>query len=150
MTDQELDLFDNKLTLTELTANIVAAFVSNNPTTSEELPNLIHRIHQSLNNLGNSHGYKSMPMGDLKPAVPVEDSVHPDYLICLEDGKRLKVLKRHLKTAFNMSLDTYKERWGLSADYPTVAPNYSIRRSSIAKNTGLGNTPKSPRLKAVG
>lgn len=149
MTEQDMDILDNALTMTELTASIVAAYVGNNQTATEDLPALIQRVHQSLCNLGSGHSFTSMPKGDLKPAVPVEESIHPDYLICLEDGKRLKVLKRHLKTAFNMSLDTYKERWGLSSDYPTVAPNYSKRRSSIAKNTGLGNTPKSPRLKAV-
>jgi predicted transcriptional regulator len=87
--------------------------------------------------------------GYFKPAVPIEESVHEDYIVCLEDGKKLQMLKRHLKTVYNMSIEQYKEKWGLSAEYPVVSPNYAKRRSSIAKSSGLGQIGRKRRLTLV-
>jgi predicted transcriptional regulator len=124
-----------------LTTAIVSAHLSTKETDAAEIPNLIKMIHDTLKGLA-AGGARLPQMTAAAPAVPIEESVQPDYIVCLEDGRQLQVLKRHLKTAFGMSIDEYKKRWGLPADYPTVAPNYSKRRSNIAKDTGLGNTPK--------
>lgn len=131
----------------ELTTDIASSYLSNASLDVAEVPTLIRTIHETLCALNNQSHSKSLNLSRLDPAVPIEDSVQPDYIVCLEDGKHLQVLKRHLKTAFGLTIEEYKKRWGLSADYPTVAPNYSIRRSSIAKDTGLGNTPKQRRSK---
>lgn len=131
----------------ELTTDIVSSYLSNSALDVSEVPVLIRTVHETLCNLNNHSNSKSINLSRLDPAVPIEESVQPDYIVCLEDGKHLQVLKRHLKTAFGLTIEEYKKRWGLSADYPTVAPNYSIRRSSIAKDTGLGNTPKQRRNK---
>jgi predicted transcriptional regulator len=120
--------------LLELTTEIVAAHVANNSVPASELPNLIQEVYRSLSAVGTN----SAPVGRLKPAVPIKKSVFPDYIICLEDGKKLKMLKRHLKTAYNMTPEEYRERWGLPADYPMVAPNYARHRSALAKEIGLG------------
>lgn len=122
--------------LLALTTEIVAAHVSNNTVALTDLPQLINQVYNSLANIGSA----PMPTPTVRPqpAVTVKKSVHPDYLICLEDGKRLKMLKRHLKTAYNMSPDAYRERWGLAQDYPMVAPNYARERSRLAKAIGLG------------
>mgnify|MGYP003453859905 CR=1 FL=1 len=123
--------------MTSFVANIVGAYVSNNTIKPEDLPGLIQLVHQSLCNV---NVRQSFILGaPSNPAVSIEDSVTPDFIICLEDGRRLKMLKRHLKTAYNMTPDQYRERWSLPANYPMVAPNYAKFRSSIAKNTGLGN-----------
>lgn len=130
MTDN--DIADDLLTLT---TEIVAAHVSNNTVAVGDLPQLIHQVYQSLANIGKA----PPPMVERpQPAVNVKRSVHPDYIICLEDGKKLKMLKRHLKTAYNMSPEEYRERWNLPADYPMVAPNYAKQRSRLAKEIGLG------------
>jgi predicted transcriptional regulator len=122
--------------LLTLTTEIVAAHVSNNTVAVADLPLLINQVYSSLQNIG---GGAAAPSGDRpQPAVSVKKSVHPDYIICLEDGKKLKMLKRHLKTAYNMSPEEYRERWGLPADYPMVAPNYAKQRSRLAKEIGLG------------
>lgn len=120
--------------LLELTSDIVAAHVGNNTVAVSDIPQLINDVHRALANLGSAPAPAERP----QPAVPVKKSVTPDYIICLEDGKKLKMLKRHLKTAYNMSPEEYRERWGLPADYPMVAPNYAKHRSSLAKKIGLG------------
>ncbi|MGB8274638.1 MAG: MucR family transcriptional regulator [Alphaproteobacteria bacterium] len=126
-----------------LTAEIVAAHVSKNTVMVSELPALIRQVYASLTNAGLSQPAAARP----QPAVPIKKSVTPDYVICLEDGRKLKMLKRHLKTAYNMTAEQYRERWGLPADYPMVAPNYTIQRSELAKQIGLGTTGR--RLRAV-
>ena len=120
--------------LLELTTEIVSAHVSNNTLPVNELPQLIQDVYRTLSSVGGN----TIPSEKPQPAVPVKKSVTADYIICLEDGKKLKMLKRHLKTAYNMSPDDYRERWGLPRDYPMVAPNYAKHRSSLAKKIGLG------------
>jgi predicted transcriptional regulator len=121
--------------LLSLTTEIVAAHVSNNSVALSDLPVLIEQVYRSLSNVGTEPvAVEERP----QPAVPVKRSVTPDYIVCLEDGKKLKMLKRHLKTAYNMTPEEYRERWGLPADYPMVAPNYARQRSSLAKQIGLG------------
>ena len=121
--------------LMALTTNIVASHVSNNTVAVTDLPNLIQQVYASLSGLGNvSAGSGSRP----HPAVSIKKSVQPEYIVCLEDGKKLKMLKRHLKTRYNMSPEEYRERWGLPSDYPMVAPAYAQQRSDLAKKIGLG------------
>jgi predicted transcriptional regulator len=122
-----------------LTAQIVSAHVSKNIVTPEALPSLILDVFRTLANVRGEPAQADRP----QPAVPVKKSVMPDHIICLEDGRKLKMLKRHLKTAFNMTPDQYRERWGLPADYPMVAPDYARHRSSLAKKIGLGTKPRS-------
>ncbi len=117
-----------------LTAQIVSAHVSNNSVPAEALPSLIQDVYRTLAGVGSRAPEPERPM----PAVPVKRSVFPDHIICLEDGKKLKMLKRHLKTAYNMTPEQYRERWGLPHDYPMVAPSYARHRSSLAKKIGLG------------
>jgi predicted transcriptional regulator len=120
----------------EMTTEIVAAHVGNNRVAIADLPGLIQDIYKTLLTVGTSQAIPEKP----KPAVPIKKSVFPDYIICLEDGKKLKMLKRHLKTAYNLTPDDYRERWGLPPDYPMVAPNYARHRSKLAKEIGLGTT----------
>jgi len=120
--------------LLELTSEIVAAHLSNNTLSVSELPQLIQDIYKTLANVGDGQTPNERP----QPAISVKKSVSPDFIICLEDGKKLKMLKRHLKTAYNMTPDEYRERWNLPRDYPMVAPNYAKHRSSLAKKIGLG------------
>ena len=120
----------------ELTANIVSAYLSNNPTQASEIPNLISQVHAAL--LRVSIGRVEAPLEPAKPAVSVKKSMTPEYLICLEDGKRFKSLKRHLRTQYNMTPEQYREKWNLPAEYPMVAPNYAVARSQLAKKMGLG------------
>lgn len=122
----------------ELTAEIVSAHVSNNSVPLSDLPGLIQEVFRTLSAVGTTPAQPERP----QPAVPIKKSVTPDYLICLEDGKKLKMLKRHLKTAYNMSPEQYRERWGLAPDYPMVAPNYAKHRSTLAKKIGLGTKPR--------
>jgi predicted transcriptional regulator len=124
-----------------LTAQIVSAHVSNNTITSEAIPALILDVYRTLAGIGQEPPAPERP----QPAVPAKKSVFPEYIICLEDGKRLKMLRRHLKTAYNMTPDQYRERWGLPADYPMVAPRYAQHRSSLAKKIGLGTKPREQR-----
>ena len=124
----------------QLTANIVSAYVSNNTVPSAEIPNLIGQIHAAL--LRVSTGRVEPPSEPAKPAVSVKKSMTPDYLVCLEDGKRFKSLKRHLRTQYNMTPEQYRDKWGLPADYPMVAPNYAEARSQLAKQMGLGQQRK--------
>jgi predicted transcriptional regulator len=116
----------------ESVSKIVSAFVSNNSVSSGELPQLIYTVHEAL--MSSDQAALSPP----EPAVPIKKSVQPDYVICLEDGKKLKMLKRHLRTAYDMSPDQYRQKWGLSSDYPMVAPEYAAKRSELAKKIGLG------------
>ncbi len=118
-----------------LTTNIVAAHVSNNSVAVNDLPKLIREVYETLTQVEQGG---QVTQERPSPAVSVKKSVTPDYIICLEDGKKLKMLKRHLKTAYNMSPEEYREKWGLSADYPMVAPNYAKQRSRLAKEIGLG------------
>ncbi|UFN47799.1 MucR family transcriptional regulator [Roseomonas sp. OT10] len=126
-----------------LTAKIVAAHVSNNTVHSAELPVLITEVHRALLGLGRPP--EAEPAVRPEPAVPVRKSITSEYLVCLEDGKKLKMLKRHLKTAYGMTPEQYRERWGLPADYPMVAPSYAEHRSSLAKRSGLGTRSRSAR-----
>lgn len=123
-----------------LTAEIVAAHVSNNPVALGDLPNLIQEVYRTLSSVGQPVA-KPQPERP-QPAVPVKKSITPEYLVCLEDGKKLKMLKRHLQTSYNMTPEQYRERWGLAPDYPMVAPNYAKHRSSLAKKIGLGTKPR--------
>lgn len=122
--------------LLTFTTEIVSAYVSNNTINVSELTGLIEQVYRSVSNVG--HNHMSVMPERPQPAVPIKKSVHADYIICLEDGKKLKMLKRHLKTSYNMSPEEYRERWGLPADYPMVAPNYAQQRSRLAKDIGLG------------
>jgi predicted transcriptional regulator len=121
--------------LLSLTSNIVAAHVSNNSVASTDLPTIIRDVYETLSNVGSP---REREPERPSPAVPIKKSVTPEFIICLEDGKKLKMLKRHLKTAYDMSPEDYRERWGLPADYPMVAPNYARQRSKLAKQIGLG------------
>lgn len=118
-----------------LASEIVAAYVSNNTVKSDQLPELLREIYATVSELSSTHASFGTS-GD--PAVPVEKSITPDFIICLEDGKKLKMLKRYLRTHYDMSPEDYRRKWGLDADYPMVAPNYSKRRSQFAKDIGLG------------
>lgn len=117
------------------TVDIVAAHVSKNTISVNEIPDLIGQVYQSIAQLGEGQNTQSEP---LQPVVPIKKSVTPDYIICLEDGKKLKMLKRHLKTAYDLTPDEYREKWNLPPNYPMVAPNYAKQRSQLAKNIGLG------------
>lgn len=125
-----------ELDLVELSADIVSAYVSHNAVSPSDLTRLIADVHGALRALRSNE--VPAPVEDLKPAVPVRKSVAADYIICLEDGKKFKSLKRHLRTHYNLSPEEYREKWGLPADYPMVAPNYSATRSRLAKDNGLG------------
>ncbi len=124
-----------------LTAQIVSAHVSNNSVMPDALPTLILDVYRTLANVGREPAQPDKP----QPAVPVKKSIFPDHIVCLEDGKKLKMLKRHLKTSYGMTPDQYRERWGLPADYPMVAPDYASHRSSLAKKIGLGTKPRAGR-----
>ena len=123
-----------------LTAEIVSAHVSNNPVSLGDLPNLIQDVYRTLASVG-LPAVKPQPERP-QPAVPIKKSITPEYLICLEDGKKLKMLKRHLQTSYGLTPEQYRERWGLTSDYPMVAPNYAKHRSTLAKKIGLGTKPR--------
>src|SRR3954470_9251505 len=127
----------------ELAADIVSAYVSNNSVPAGELPSLIGDIHAALQRVGG--GSVEAPVEAPKPAVSLKKSVTPDYIICLEDGKKFKSLKRHLRTQYNMTPEQYREKWGLPVDYPMVAPNYAKARSELAKEMGLGQQRRKRR-----
>ena len=120
-----------------LTSDIVAAYVSNNEVKADQLPSLLQKIYGVVSDLADADPSFS---GRREPAVPVAKSITPDYVICLEDGKKLKMLKRYLRTHYDLSPEEYRRKWGLPADYPMVAPNYAKRRSQVAKVIGLGTT----------
>ena len=127
---------DNELIT--LTGQIVSAFVSKNSVQASDLPALISIVYQALKSAGQPSVAQPEAPTDLKPAVPIKKSVTADYIVCLEDGKKLKMLKRHLSSSYNMTPDEYRARWGLPADYPMVAPNYAKSRSDLALKLGLG------------
>ncbi|MEI7606850.1 MAG: MucR family transcriptional regulator [Rhodospirillaceae bacterium] len=120
-----------------LTSRIVSAYVSKNSIQATDLPNLISSVHQSLKSIGQPQAGAEEP-AELKPAVPVKKSVTADYIVCLEDGKKLKMLKRHLQSSYGLTPDEYRAKWGLPNDYPMVAPNYAKARSDLAVKLGLG------------
>jgi predicted transcriptional regulator len=130
-----MDNEGNDDTLITLTADIVAAHVSNNSVAVNDLPQLIANVHGALATIG---GAGSVPEVRPEPKVPIRSSIKPDYIVCLEDGKRLKMLKRHLMTHYQMTPDQYRQKWGLNSDYPMVAPNYAEQRRMLAKSIGLG------------
>jgi predicted transcriptional regulator len=139
-----MDNFENdmKETLITLTSDIVAAHVSNNSVSVDDVPSLITSIYGALASLGNT---APAPAAMPEPAVSIRSSIKPDYIVCLEDGKKLKMLKRHLMTHYNLTPDQYRARWGLAADYPMVAPNYAEKRRELAIKIGLGRKPGQKR-----
>lgn len=136
---QETEKLDNPELMT-MTSRIVASYVSKNPTPTDQVSDLISTVHHALLTLKN--GPETVEELVLKPAVPIKKSIGQDYLICLEDGKKLKMLKRHLRTAYNMTPEDYRAKWGLPADYPMVAPSYAQQRSEFAKRIGLGRATR--------
>jgi predicted transcriptional regulator len=136
------DIENAEDTLLTLTADIVAAHVSNNSVAVNDLPNLIQNVHSALTGIsGKAAAAEPKP----EPKVSIRSSIKPDYIVCLEDGKKLKMLKRHLMTHYNMTPEQYRQKWGLSADYPMVAPNYAEQRRTLAKSIGLGTKRKRTR-----
>ena len=127
---------DSGGTYIELTATIVSAYVSNNPVPAQDLSALINQVHSALTRVSTGQG--DITSEPLRPAVSVKKSITPDHIVCLEDGKKFKSLKRHLRTQYSMTPEQYREKWGLPADYPMVAPNYAAARSQLAKQMGLG------------
>ena len=123
----------NTVDLLDLTSEIVSAYVSNNKVEVEKLSEVIGNVYASLSSIANEEGVEM-----IEPAVPIKKSVTPDYIICLEDGKKFKMLRRHLQNVYGLTPEEYRERWGLPADYPMVAPNYAEKRSGLAKQIGLG------------
>ncbi len=136
------DTSDQGVSLNQVT-EIVSAYVSNNSVPTNQLSELITSVHQALMNVD-----EKLPE-TLKPAVPKKRSVTPDYIVCLEDGKKLKMLKRHLRTSYNLSPEEYRKKWGLLDDYPMVAPKYAAQRSKLAKQIGLGKSRRRSRKKAA-
>ena len=133
--DKQLNISE----LLEFTAEIVAAHVGNNRLDQNELPSLIQDVYKTLSELNDVTVAQARPT----PAVAIKKSISPDYIVCLEDGRKLKMLKRHLKTVYNLTPEEYRDRWDLPGDYPMVAPNYAKHRSSLAKKTGLGTRSRS-------
>lgn len=138
---------DTEDTLLTLTADIVAAHVSNNSVAVNDLPNLIQNVHSALSGIS---GSRLAPEAKPEPKVSVRASIKPDYIVCLEDGKKQKMLKRHLMTNHGMTPDEYRQKWGLAADYPMVAPNYAEQRRTLAKSIGLGTKRRKTRAKKAG
>ena len=139
---------DTTATLTELTADIVAAFVSNNAVSPADLPSLIKTIYGTVSSIQNG-ATAPVASGPQTPAVSIKKSITPDYLICLEDGKKFKSLKRHLRTAYGMTPEDYRAKWGLDRSYPMVAPAYAASRSALAKSMGLGQGGRRVAVKAA-
>ena len=137
------ELDNGEDTLLTLTADIVAAHVSNNSVAVNDLPNLIQNVHGALSGIS---GRTAAPEPKPEPKVSIRASIKPDYIVCLEDGKRLKMLKRHLMTHYNMTPDQYRQKWGLASDYPMVAPNYAEQRRTLAKSIGLGTKRRRGRV----
>jgi len=136
---------NNKTEILKLSVDLVSAYASKNEMTRDELVPFVERVFSSM--LRICEGSPLMMRNpNLKPAVPIEDSVHDNYIICLEDGKKLQMLKRHLKSMYNMTVEQYKERWGLPHEYPVVSPDYAKRRSAIAKSSGLGQAGRRRRM----
>jgi predicted transcriptional regulator len=127
--------------LLQMASKIAAAYLKNNSVASENVSEVIRTVYDTLKNIEQGNDVELLAR-DLRPAVAVNKSVTPDYIVCLEDGKRLKMMKRHLRTSFKMTPEQYREKWGLPSNYPMVAPNYAIRRSQFAKTAGLGRKRK--------
>ncbi|MDG2523350.1 MucR family transcriptional regulator [Caulobacter segnis] len=136
---------DDKAEIIEMTADIVSAYVGNNSVSAADLPSLIQSIHRTLADI--STGAEPVEVAPKEPAVPLKRSITPDYLVCLEDGRKFKSLKRHLRTKYNMSPEEYRAKWNLPKDYPMVAPNYAKARSDLAKQMGLGQGGRKPARK---
>ena len=136
MTEESKNETVGDKSMIEMTTQVVAAYLSNNSVASNQIAEVINTVHEALSTLATG-GAEPEPE-PLKPAVPVRKSVTPDYIVCLEDGKQLKMLKRHLRTTYNMTPEEYRAKWNLSPDYPMVAPNYAKQRSEFAKKIGLG------------
>lgn len=126
-------------------ANIVSAYLANNPISTAELPQLMKTVHDAIANLGKAPAPEVAPQ---VPAVAIRKSITPEYLVCLEDGRKMKSLKRHLRVSFNLTPEEYRAKWGLPKDYPMVAPAYAAVRSEMAKRIGLGQTKKTPTRKS--
>jgi predicted transcriptional regulator len=137
----------HRTTYIELAADIVSAYVSNNSVPAGDLPGLISDVHLALARVGNGAAEASAEAP--KPAIAIKKSVTPDYIFCLEDGKKFKSLKRHLRTQYNLTPEQYREKWGLAPDYPMVAPNYAKARSDLAKEMGLGQQRRKRRARAA-
>jgi predicted transcriptional regulator len=149
MSEQDKKSDDQLPHLIRLTGQIVSAYASNNKLSTQDVSDMIRKVHDTLNDLENGSGQNNR---DLTPMVPIKKSVTADYIICLEDGKKLKMLKRYLRSQYGMSPEDYRARWGLPTDYPMVAPNYASQRSRLAKQIGLGKaasggSPRSRRKK---
>jgi predicted transcriptional regulator len=136
---------DEKAEIIEMTADIVSAYVGNNSVSANDLPNLIQSVHRALSTV--TGGQVEAAPAPKEPAVSVKKSITPDYLVCLEDGRKFKSLKRHLRTKYNMSPEEYRSKWALAKDYPMVAPNYAKARSDLAKQMGLGQGGRKPAHK---
>ena len=138
------ELDESQETFITLTADIVAAHVSNNSVAVGDLATLINNVHGALAGLVGGAAAASVPEVKQEPAVSIRQSIKPDYVVCLEDGKKLKMLKRHLMTHYNLTPDQYRAKWGLPSDYPMVAPNYAEQRRTLAKSIGLGTKRRRP------
>jgi predicted transcriptional regulator len=138
----KIEQLQKENTILEMASRVAAAYVTNNTVAAEQVPEMIRNIYETFKNIEQGNDLELISK-NLRPAVPVNKSVTPDYIICLEDGKRLKMMKRHLRTSFNMTPDQYREKWGLPSNYPMTAPNYAVRRSQYAKDAGLGQKRKS-------
>jgi predicted transcriptional regulator len=134
---------DDKSEVIEMTADIVAAYVSANPVPATDIPALIRSVHKALTGVAEAGSAVEPPPKE--PAVPIKRSITPEHLICLEDGRKFKSLKRHLRSKYNLSPEEYRAKWGLAKDYPMVAPNYARARSDLAKRMGLGQGGRRPR-----
>ena len=128
-----------------MTASVVSAYVGNNSLPPTQIPDVIKTVYGSLTSLGRAGIGRDLP----RPAVPIRRSITPDYIVCLEDGRKLKMLKRHLRTTYNMTVEDYRQKWGLPGDYPMVAPNYARQRSAFAKRIGLGRRAARPAAAAA-
>lgn len=138
---------DEFMNMMALATEIVAAYISNHEIEKEEIPDFIQFVYRSLCSIASNQSFNlAVPSA---PAVPIEESIKPDYIICLEDRRKMRMLKRHLKTSYNRSSDQYRERWGLPINYPMVTPNYTKRRQNIAKSIGLGTHRKSQKKTAA-
>ena len=134
--------------LVDIIAHIIAAYVANNPVASSELPWLISSVHQTLRDIDSGKAPEPVVMAST-PAVPIKKSVTPDYIICLEDGKKFKSMARHLSAAYGMTPNDYRNKWGLPSNYPMVSRNYSVQRSQLAKKSGLGRNERARRASAL-
>ena len=140
--DEELEVSGDTL---RLTVDVVASFVANHNLPPDQIPGVIRAVHKTLASL--ARGGEEQEAESRKPAVPINKSVHADFIVCLEDGRKLKMLKRYLRTAYKLSPEEYRQRWGLAPDYPMIAPSYSARRSDSARRIGLGKGARPTRTR---